>query len=64
MRGIGVRFMRRSSLSQTDPSGLPRINAVGVRVPIQRQPVSLTAGQCLLAANRRVITLISLRIYA
>ena len=39
-------------------------NAGGTRVQIQCQPVSFTAGQCLPAAVRRVITLISLRIYA
>ena len=41
-----------------------RPNVDGTKVQSQCQPVSFTAGQCLPAARKPMITLISLRIHA
>jgi hypothetical protein len=65
---IGVQVVRRSSsgkkpLSTTlQPETHP--NAGGTGVQSQCQPVSFIAGQCLPAARKPMITLISLRIHA
>jgi hypothetical protein len=73
-RSIGRHFPALACASRGDhlrakpqrTSFFPEIRSTAgsTVVPIQRQPVSLTAGQCLPAARPVVNTLISLRIYA